>query len=179
MPILAMTGQSQAEDVDRCLQAGMDGYVGKPFRAEALVAAVEAWAGPQVEPQAGAAQEEVSGSLTAASAVDAETIDELRQYGDDSLLDELVTVFLQSAQKHMADMRTALDAGDSTLLSRAAHTLKGSAATLGAKPLAELCAELESAGRQGDLPGPESLDEVADELSRVQSYFEAYLPTLS
>jgi CheY-like chemotaxis protein/HPt (histidine-containing phosphotransfer) domain-containing protein len=176
--ILAVTGQSQAEDVDRCLQAGMDGYVGKPFQAEALVAAVEGWLGTDVETGAGRRPDHVAESPATPSAVDPEALDELRQYGDDSLLDELVTVFLDSAQKHMTDMRGALDAEDSDLLARAAHTLKGSAGTLGAKPLAELCAELETGGRRGNLPGAKSLDDVANELSRVQSFFEEYLSTL-
>jgi CheY-like chemotaxis protein len=41
VPIIAMTAHALAEDAERCLQAGMDGYVSKPLDPKALHAAVE------------------------------------------------------------------------------------------------------------------------------------------
>jgi signal transduction histidine kinase/ligand-binding sensor domain-containing protein/ActR/RegA family two-component response regulator len=40
-PIIAVTAGALPEDQERCIQAGMDGYVTKPIRAEALLAAID------------------------------------------------------------------------------------------------------------------------------------------
>lgn len=164
IPILAMTGRARAVDVRQCLEAGMDGYVGKPIQAAALVAAVETWIlGPGL----------ASGAVDPAPPVDSAALDELRQYGeaDPSIVDELVTMFLDGAEQHLASMQEAMRGGDTDSLARVAHTLKGSAGTLGARPLAGLCAELESGARAGQLPPDSSLTAVEREIRRVREYF--------
>jgi HPt (histidine-containing phosphotransfer) domain-containing protein len=73
--------------------------------------------------------------------------------GDLGFLGELVAAYRTDGQSRLADMRAALKAGDSEGLRRAAHTLKGSSASLGANDLAEACREVEAAARGGRLDG--------------------------
>ena len=58
-----------------------------------------------------------------------------------------------TARAALADMRAALAAGDAEDLRRAAHTLKGSSASLGANDLADACRDVETAARDGRLDG--------------------------
>lgn len=87
-----------------------------------------------------------------ATVLDDSVIAMLRELGGDDepdLLEELVEVFLADAPGRIRDMRAAIDRGDLELLERAAHTLKSSAANLGALVLSEHARQLETAVRAG------------------------------
>jgi CheY-like chemotaxis protein/HPt (histidine-containing phosphotransfer) domain-containing protein len=167
LPILAMTGQTLEGDAQACLEAGMDGYVSKPVRSITLLAAVESWARQGRSP----IREQ---SSTDDAPVDHATLEELRSYGGDSpedILEELTTMFLEGAHKHLTAMREALQQRDAVALEQAAHTLKGSAATLGAQRLAALCFDLENEARQGRLPADgRPLDRLHEEIEVVREY---------
>lgn len=82
--------------------------------------------------------------------LDPEVIEMLRDLGGEDepeLLAELVAVFLADAPQRLHDMQQGLAQGDFELLERAAHTLKSSAANLGARLLSEHARELEAAAR--------------------------------
>ncbi len=82
--------------------------------------------------------------------LDREVIEMLRDLGGEDepeLLAELVAVFLADAPQRLHDMQQGLAQGDYELLERAAHTLKSSAANLGARLLSERARELEAAAR--------------------------------
>ena len=82
--------------------------------------------------------------------IDPAAIEMLRELGGDDepdLLAELVGVFLTDAPERLRDMHTALAEGDFELLERAAHTLKSSAANLGAVLLCQHAKSLEAAAR--------------------------------
>ena len=59
------------------------------------------------------------------------------------LLSRMIFLYLDDSAKHVENMRSALSVLDENQLKRAAHTLKSSSATIGARRLAELCKELE------------------------------------
>ena len=64
---------------------------------------------------------------------------------------DVVQMFLDDTPSRLEGLLSALEAGDATGLERTAHALKSSCGNLGAKRLAKLCFEIESAGRAGDI----------------------------
>jgi HPt (histidine-containing phosphotransfer) domain-containing protein len=70
--------------------------------------------------------------------------------GDEGLLDELIALFPQESASHLDSIRKAIADGDGESLTRAAHTLKSSAALFGARELAECAREMETAGGTAD-----------------------------
>lgn len=89
----------------------------------------------------------------AASVLDNEVLDGLRELGDPEFLAELVGDYLESMGPYLASLDAAAAAGDSDTLYKTAHTMKSSSANMGATQLAEMCKELETMGRCGDLAG--------------------------
>lgn len=101
--------------------------------------------------------------------LDRDTIASLIQLGEDdpSLFSDLVDTFLADSPERLGAMDAAARSADATLLARSAHGLKSSAGNMGARMLAELCAELERRGRSGDLSGVDQL------VARAQHEFES------
>jgi len=166
VPILAMTARAMAGDAERCLEAGMNGYVSKPLRAPALLAAVESW----LNEDGSNPEEEVDegGDLPV---LRPGALDELRSYGGDegeAIVRDLAETFMTGAGQHLAAMLEAFANGDRHKLERAAHTLKGSSGTLGAQRLEEFCRILEEAARLGEFPATEEpLQRIRREIDRV------------
>ncbi len=130
VPIVAMTAHAMEGDRERCLQAGMDGYVTKPVEADRLFEAVESSAG-RFDPTVAAA----------------------RLGGDRRLLREMLDLFLAECPGMMSEIRRAIEARDAEALRRAAHALKGSVANFGASRPVEAARTLEKLGIDRDLAG--------------------------
>jgi HPt (histidine-containing phosphotransfer) domain-containing protein len=92
--------------------------------------------------------------------------------GDLGFLGQLVDEYRTDGASRVADMRTALAAGTSEDLRRAAHTLKGSSASLGASDLADACREVETAARDGRLDG------LAPRVDAIAAAFDAVVAAL-
>ena len=105
--------------------------------------------------------------------VDTSVIASLKELGgedDPGLFVEVVDMFLEDAEKHVDNLRTALASGDIKLLERTAHTLKSSSANVGAMRFSKLCFEIEQRGRSSQIDGVQALVEQA-----VRHYAEARL----
>jgi two-component system, sensor histidine kinase and response regulator len=95
-----------------------------------------------------------------AGAIDQRAIDALRELDDDGgmgLVTQLVSSFLESAERQHARIEAAADAGDVKALAQAAHSLKSSAANLGATALSACYRDLEKCGREGRIDDARSL----------------------
>jgi CheY-like chemotaxis protein/nitrogen-specific signal transduction histidine kinase/HPt (histidine-containing phosphotransfer) domain-containing protein len=100
--------------------------------------------------------------------------DVLRRLREDSVLTELIDIFVVSAPERLAEMRRAVNASDAPGLLTSAHMLKGSCSTFGASPLGEVCARIERASG-GDMEAAADLIVLAGkELNRLTGALEPY-----
>jgi HPt (histidine-containing phosphotransfer) domain-containing protein len=97
--------------------------------------------------------------------------------GDDpELLREIVALFLEDCPRMVKDIEVALAAADCESAARAAHTLKGSVAVLGACALAAAARDVEQTARKDDLEAAAgAFRQVADEADRLVPVLEALL----
>ena len=77
--------------------------------------------------------------------------------GEADLVIEVIDLFLEDGPQRVAAIAAAIDAADAVELMRAAHSLKGSSANVGARGLMGLCANLEQRGRNGSVAGAAQL----------------------
>lgn len=89
--------------------------------------------------------------------VDVSVIEELKELGDQEFLNELIDLFSGQSEELVKNINTAVTSQDQSLLVQAAHKFKGSCLNLGAKPLGELCKELELKGKNADFSGTDEL----------------------
>jgi PAS domain S-box-containing protein len=133
--IVAMTANALPEDREACFAAGMDDYVAKPIRPDALAGALK-----RVRPTV---SDDGPSPKEAAARVDGTALESLRELGGDEFLAEVIDTFLADVPTLLATLHRSLAAADAAELRRAAHTLKSNGATLGAAEFAEVCRELE------------------------------------
>jgi two-component system sensor histidine kinase/response regulator len=140
MRIVAMTANVAAEDVRRCLAAGMDGFLGKPIVVTALAEVLaETASGAQV--RTGPAAD--PGALPGEEVVDPAALELLRGQIGAAGLRELVAVFLDGLQEGTDALSAAREGEDRAALGAVAHRLRSAASTLGVRGLATLLADLE------------------------------------
>ena len=164
--IIAMTAHAMKGDKERCLAAGMDGYVSKPIEAKELFEMIEGTvAVPVVKNQA--SEESIASPVNWDEAL-------ARVEGDHQLLADMAKLFLDDGPKLFSDVRSAIAGHDSKALERAAHALKSSTGNFSAHPAYEATLQLEKIGRDGDLARAEEACRLLDqELARLWPVLEA------
>ncbi len=171
-PIIALTAHAMAGDRERCLAAGMDEYVAKPLRSEALAAALARVVdnNPIPDPPESTTTEDVMDTVIPMD------LTHLRELvgGDEEVMGEILDLFMEDAPRQIAALGEAITRGDWEEAHRLAHTLKGSASNVGAEPLRQAAWSLEQ--RSGEPTGDDLhplLGRCQEEMSRVVGYLNS------
>ncbi|HEX6614081.1 MAG TPA: ATP-binding protein [Rhodanobacteraceae bacterium] len=159
-PIIAITANVSKGEPERCLEAGMDDFLGKPLRIAQLAATLHRWLPHVVFDASGRATETALHSSTEALfdpfapsvPIEHDVLTEIA--GNDHVLARnLLRDFLLSSRRDLQAMREALNAGNLADAAREAHRMKGAAALVGAREVRTAADAVESAARARD---PES-----------------------
>jgi len=178
IPIIAVTANAMQGEREKCLAAGMDDYLAKPFKKENLAAVVRQWLNQPNESENGneiVAVESFSmpknqNDSIATSIV--ARITEFREELGEEVTDMLISLFIEETPPRVAALHSIVGEKDFRKIEFEAHGLKGMFGNMGALQAADLCEKLESEAENNCLTTPESL------VAEIDKAFSEILPVL-
>ena len=167
IPIIALTADALSGDREKCLEAGMDDYLSKPFTVQQLRERLQKWLGEGEFAHSG----EPPQSKADLSVLDQKALDVLRKLdrgSDANVFDKIIDLFVETSGELIEKLKAGVANHDAVEIEDAAHTLKTSSANVGGMTLNTLCKELEVLGRENHIEDAAELVARAEvELDRV------------
>ena len=184
IPIIAVTAHALLSDSDASLACGMDDHLSKPYSRSQLKSMLLRWLPEEV---ARIGMEEVptermalEPGLQQHAASDVAELDRnalanirsLDAGGGRLIIEEIITMYLDAADRHLTQLREAVQRKDPAAIGRIAHSFKSESQNVGAKQLGELCRQLERQGKARELTA------TAELLRAIERQFELVRPLL-
>jgi PAS domain S-box-containing protein len=167
LPVIGLTASALKGDREICLDAGMDDYLAKPYRREALRQVIERWV---FDHAAGHGQQGARAGTAEPETFDRSTLDQIglhQRAAAPRMVAGLIDDYFVDAPNIIETLHSASKGSDAAILAHAAHVLGFRSEFVGARKLAELCIELEDACLAGEIQG---LDE---HLASIRQEYEA------
>jgi two-component system sensor histidine kinase/response regulator len=173
-PIVALTANAMTGQLERCLEAGMNGFLTKPLDIAQLHETLDRYGLGAHVPDKNA--EEATSGPSETLPIALARLNEITE-GDAVFAHELAATFIASGRQVMDEVRSALAAFDRPALARAAHKLKGASANIHADPLRELAYSLESQAANLDQPRLRGLiEDLTTEFERAAEFLRVHAP---
>ncbi|NEP78189.1 MAG: response regulator [Okeania sp. SIO3B3] len=170
--IIAMTANAMQGDRENYLAVGMDDYISKPVRLEALTTALS-----KCDLQETTTEKDIVAIPKPETVIDLTDLKEMTGGDSESLVD-VIDCYLKDSPKLLDKMSQAIKQQQVQLLEISAHSMKSTSASVGASNLSELCKELEYIGHEGTTEGADTiLSQLEAEYQRVDAALRSELQT--